>query len=172
MVEKMYDVGKIVNTHGVRGEVRVIRITDFEERFTVGETLYLVMNKDEPRPLKIVGHRKHKQFDLVLFEGFNNINEVEHFKGGMLKVHEEDLTELSEGEYYHHEIVGCAVYTESNEKLGTIKEILSPGANDVWVVERLKGKDILIPFIKDVVKEVNVTEKKVSIVLMEGLLDE
>jgi len=168
----MYDVGKIVNTHGVRGEVRIIRITDFEERFMVGETLYLVMNDEQPRPLKIAGHRKHKQFDLVLFEDFNNINDVELFKGGMLKVHEEDLTELSEGEYYHHEIVGCAVYTEKDEKLGTIKEILSPGANDVWVVEQLKGKDILIPFIKDVVKEVNVKDKKVSVELMEGLLDE
>src|SRR5690625_3926620 len=145
MVAKMYDVGKIVNTHGVRGEVRVIRITDFDERFTVGETLYLVMNEEQPRPLKIVGHRKHKQFDLVLFEDYTNINEVEPFKGGMLKVHEADLTELSENEYYHHEIVGCAVYTEKNEKLGTIKEILSPGANDVWVVEQLKGKDILLP---------------------------
>lgn len=171
MSDKMYDVGKIVNTHGIHGELRVIRITDFEERFRPGESLYLVKNNQAPLPLTIAGHRTHKQFDLVHFEGFDNINEVEHFKGGHLKVKEEALLELTDGEYYHHEIIGCAVFTTDHEFLGTISDILSPGANDVWVINQETGKEILIPYITDVVKKVNVLEKKVMIKLLEGLLD-
>ena len=171
MTEKMFDVGKIVNTHGVRGEVRVFRITDFEERFNIGETLYLVRDHQPVRKLIIDGYRKHKQFDLLHFEGLDNINDVEHFKGAYLKIKEDQLTELAEGEYYHYEIIGCEMYTTAGEKLGVIGDILSPGANDVWVVKREKGKDVLIPFIKDVVKEIDVSEKKVVIELMEGLLD-
>lgn len=171
MTEEMFDVGKIVNTHGVRGEVRVIRITDFEERFNIGEALYLVKDHTPIRQLVIDGHRKHKQFDLLHFEGFDNINDVETFKGAHLKIKVDQLTELNEGEYYHYEIIGCAVYTADGEQIGMIADILSPGANDVWVVKRPKGKDVLIPFIKDVVKEIDVSEKKVFIELMEGLLD-
>lgn len=171
MSEEMFDVGKIVNTHGVRGEVRVFRITDFEERFNIGETLYLVRDHQPVRELIIDGHRKHKQFDLLHFEGLDHINDVEHFKGAHLKIKEDQLTELAEGEYYHYEIIDCVMYTTTGEKLGIIIDILSPGANDVWVVKREKGKDVLIPFIKDVVKEINISEKKVVIELMEGLLD-
>ena len=159
MTNEMYDVGKIVNTHGVRGEVRVIRITDFDDRFEVGNTLYLIKENEQHRKLIIADHRTHKQFDLLLFEGLDNINDVEHFKGAHLKIKEEQLTDLNEGEYYHHEIIGCDMFTVSGEKIGTIKEVLSPGANDVWIVKQAKGKDILIPYIKDVVKEVDITRK-------------
>lgn len=171
MTEEMFDVGKIVNTHGVRGEVRVIRITDFEERFAIGETLYLIKDNDKPQPLIIDGHRKHKQFDLLHFEGLDNINDVQHFKEAHLKIKKEQLTALAEGEYYHYEIIDCVMYTMSGEEVGTITDVLSPGANDVWVVKSIKGTEILIPFIQSVVKEISIEEKKVMIEPMEGLLD-
>lgn len=171
MSDKMYDVGKIVNTHGIRGEVKVLRITDFEERFAVGEKLYLVRDNQATLELEVTGHRVHKQFDLLCFKGFDNINDVEIFKNSHLKIKEDQLTELETGEYYFHEIIDCEVYTVTGDKLGVIKEVLTPGANDVWVIEQLKGKDILIPFIKDVVKEINIKEKKVIIDPLEGLLD-
>lgn len=171
MKAKMFEVGKIVNTHGVKGEVRVIRITDFEERFTPGETVYLVKKKEEPVPLKIVNHRKHKNFDLLEFEGLNNINDVINFKNSILKIKEEQLTDLPEGDYYYHEILDCAVYTTDNENIGIIVDILAPGANDVWVVKQESGKEVLIPFIKDVVKNIDILNKKVVIEVMEGLLD-
>lgn len=167
----MYDIGKVVNTHGVKGEVRVIRITDFEERFNPGSTVYLIKKNEQPVPLKIVSHRTHKDFDLLMFEGLNDINEVLHFKEALLKIKEEQLTELPKGEYYHHEIVDCDMYTVEGEKLGTITEVLVPGANDVFVVKQSTGKELLIPFIKDVVKEINIEDKKVVIKVMEGLLD-
>lgn len=169
---KWFNVGKIVNTHGVKGEVRVISRTDFpEERYKVGNTLYIWQEKGtEPLAVKVTSHRQHKSFDLLTFEGYSNVNEVEQLKGSLLKVPEEQLGELAEGEYYYHEIIGCTVVTEDGETIGTIKEILSPGANDVWVIKQPKGQDILIPYIEDVVLQVNIDEKLVTIQVMEGLL--
>lgn len=171
METNMYDVGKIVNTHGVQGEVRVIRITDFEERFNPGSIVYVVKENDKPLPLTIISHRTHKDFDLLKFEDLDDINQVIHFKEALLKIKEEQLTELPEGEYYHHEIVDCEMYTVEGQKLGTITEVLVPGANDVFVVKQSTGKELLIPFIKDVVKKISIEEKKVIIKVMEGLLD-
>jgi 16S rRNA processing protein RimM len=171
MTEKMFNTGKIVNTHGVRGEVKVLRISDFEERFAEGETLYAVSGGKKPFPLIIDGHRIHKGFDLLHFQGYDNINDVEQFKNAYLKITEAQLTNLAENEYYYHEIIDCDVYTGSGDYIGIIREILSPGANDVWVVEREKAKDVLIPYIKQVVTSIDIAAKKVIIAPMEGLLD-
>ncbi len=173
MNEHYFNVGKIVNTHGVRGEVRVIATTDFEERFEPGSKLYFFENeKADPKELIVMSHRKHKQFDLLMFEGLDSINDVEWMKNGYLKVSEKDQHALEENEYYFHEIIGCDVYLTDGEFIGTIKEILSPGANDVWVVQRNGKEDALIPYIEPVVKEVDVEQKKVIIENMEGLLTE
>lgn len=170
MGTKMFNVGKIINTHGIKGEVKVLRISDFE-RFQKGEKVYLEKNKGEYIPLIIDGHRIHKGYDLLHFDGLNNINDVESFKGFHLKIAEEQLTELEENEYYYHEIIGCEVHTTDEKYIGKIKEILSPGANDVWVVKQENGKDVLIPYIEQVVKSVNIEQKLVIIEVMEGLLD-
>ena len=170
MTEKMFNIGKIVNTHGIRGEVKVKRISDFEERFAVGETVYL-KGEETLFQLSIATHRVHKGFDLIGFEEFDNINDVEKYKGSYLQIKEEQLTELTDHEFYYHEIIGCEVFTSSGEKLGEIKEILAPGANDVWVVDRPGKKDALIPYIEEVVKAVDISDKKVIIEPMEGLLD-
>src|SRR5690625_1732438 len=171
MSEQMLDVGKIINTHGVRGEVRVMRLTDFEERFNIGETLYLIKNEGQILKLTIAAHRIHKQYDLLLFEGYNNINDVEDFKGAYLRIKKEQLTDLPDGEYYYHEIIGCVMYTIDHEEIGVVKDILPTGANDVWIVDQQNGKEQLIPYIKDVVKKINVPQKKVYIEVIEGLLD-
>jgi 16S rRNA processing protein RimM len=171
MNEKMYTVGKIINTHGIRGDLKVLRVSDFEDRFEIGKVLYLVTDNQVVRELEIDGHRIHKGFDLLHFNGLNNINEVEHFKGSTLKITESQLTELEENEYYYHEIIGCEVLTIEGNSIGQVKEILAPGANDVWVIKQPKGKDILIPYIKEVVKNIDIAEKKIVIEPMEGLLD-
>ena len=171
-MEKWFNVGKIVNTHGIKGEVRVISRTDFaEERYKTGNILYLFQEgKDRPVELKITSHRKHKNFDMLTFEGYYNVNQVEPFKEGLLKVPESYLSPLEEDEYYFHEIIGCKVVTSGGDELGTVKEILTPGANDVWVVKGQRGKEVLIPYIKDVVKGINVSDKVITIEPMEGLL--
>lgn len=173
MAEKWFNVGKIVNTHGIRGEVRVISQTDFaEERYEPGNTLY-IFKEGSNEPIKVVvdSHRVHKNFDLLTFEGKHSIQEVEQFKGSLLKIDEDQLSELNEGEYYFHEIIGCQMYTDQGEEIGTIREILATGANDVWIVKRKVGKDLLVPYIEDIVKEIDIEEKKVIITPMEGLLD-
>lgn len=171
MSDQMYNIGKIINTHGIRGEIKVHRISDFDERFEVGETVFVAMENKAPFEVEIVGHRIHKGFDLIFFKGFETINDVEHLKDAYLKITEEQLTELEENEYYYHEIINCDVFLNTGEHVGVIKEILSPGANDVWVIKQVKGKDILIPYIDDVVKEVDIDAQKVIIEPIEGLLD-
>lgn len=171
-MEKWFNVGKIVNTHGIKGEVRVISRTDFpEQRYKTGNKLFLFLpQSDIPIELTVKNHRTHKNFDLLIFDGYENINLVEKFRDGLLKVPESQLAQLEEEEFYYHEIIGCLVATTSGEELGKITEILSPGANDVWVIKGRGGKEILIPYIHDVVKKVDVKEKVVLIEPMEGLL--
>lgn len=135
------NVGKIVNTQGLKGEVRVISQTDFPElRYKKGTILTLFQEKKEPVELTIKSHRKHKNFDIVTFEGHFSINDVEKYRDGILKVSKEKLTDLPENEFYYHQIIGLSVIDENDQELGKIKEILSPGANDVWVVQRPKKK--------------------------------
>ncbi|WP_243289897.1 ribosome maturation factor RimM [Bacillus sp. FJAT-47783] len=173
MSEKWFNVGKIVNTHGIRGEVRVISKTDFpEERYQPGNLLFVFKEGQDPVEVVVKTRRPHKNFDLLTFEGYESINEVEPFKGSLLKIPESQLGVLDEGEFYFHEIIGCHVFAEDGVEIGTVKEILTPGANDVWVVKRKGKKDALIPFIDEVVKQIDVSNKKITISLMEGLLDE
>lgn len=173
MTKRWFNVGKIVNTHGIKGEVRVISKTDFaEERYKPGNTLYLFMDgRNEPVEVTVNTHRLHKQFHLLQFKERQNLNEVEELKNAIIKVPEEELGELNEGEFYFHEIIG-EVFTEEGELIGKVKEILTPGANDVWVIGRKGKKDALIPYIESVVKHIDVREKKIEIELMEGLIDE
>ncbi|MEY9969921.1 16S rRNA processing protein RimM [Lysinibacillus sp. RC46] len=168
-----FNVGRIVNTHGIRGEVRVLSTTDFEEeRFAVGIKL-AAFKKDDKKPtwVTIESMRRHKNFILLTFEGMNNINLVEPFKEGMLKITKDQMTDdlLKENEYFFHEIIGCTIVSEEGETIGAVTDILQTGANDVWVVKGTK-KEHYIPYIEDIVKEIDVNEKKIVIHVMEGLL--
>lgn len=171
MEKDLFNVGKVINTHGIKGEVKIQRITDFEERFEPGQLLYWVNDKQETKPLVVRSHRVHKGFDLVSFEDHPSINDVEVYKNGQLMVSEEHQEELNEHEFYFHEVIGCSVFLQSGEELGEVKEILTPGANDVWVVKRNGKPDALIPYIEPVVKEVNIEEQTIIIDPIEGLLD-
>lgn len=168
------NVGKIVNTQGIKGEVRVISKTDFsKERYKKGKELFLFQENKKPITLTVRSHRKHKNFDIISFEDHPNINDVEKYRDGILKVDKEDLGKLEANAYYYHQIVGLEVFDENSELLGTIKEILSPGANDVWVIgQNKKGeKDILIPYIESVVTLVDVANGRVEVEIPEGLID-
>ncbi|EOE14291.1 ribosome maturation factor rimM [Enterococcus faecalis EnGen0080] len=167
------NVGKIVNTQGIKGEVRVISKTDFpEERYQKGATLLLFQEKKAPIELVVESHRKHKNFDILSFEGHPNINDVEKYSDGILKVAKDNLAELGEDEFYYHQIIGATVYDETGSELGKIKEILSPGANDVWVVQRPKKKDLLLPYIEGVVTKVDVENQRIDVDIPEGLIDD
>ncbi|WEE37297.1 ribosome maturation factor RimM [Lactiplantibacillus paraplantarum] len=171
-----YRVGTLVNTHGIRGEVKVVVVTDFpEERFKVGQQLILFKSPDATTggvTVTITKSREQKGLYFLTFKGFDNINDVERYKGWTIKVPAEALHDLPAGEYYYHQIVGLQVVTTADEPLGTIKEILSPGANDVWVVQREHGQsDVLLPKIPQVIKNVDLATGVVTVELMEGLID-
>ncbi|WP_172252771.1 ribosome maturation factor RimM [Saccharibacillus deserti] len=166
-------VGKIANTHGIRGELRIFPFTDFPEiRFAQGKQLLLISPEDGAMlKVKIVGSREQKNVYVVKLDGYDNINQVEKYKGWDVKVPKDEAVEAEENAYYFHEIMGCKVLNETGEELGLITDILTPGANDVWVVKTKGGKELLIPFIEDIVKDVNIAEKTIRIEVMEGLLD-
>lgn len=168
-----FNVGKIVNTQGLQGEMRVLSVTDFaEERFKKGSRLALFDDKDNfVQEVEIASHRKQKNFDIIKFKDMYHINAIEKFKGFSLKVAEADLSDLDEGEFYYHEIIGLPVY-EGEDLIGEIKEILQPGANDVWVVKRQGKKDLLLPYIPPVILKVDVTGRRVEVDILEGLDDE
>lgn len=168
-----FNVGKIVNTQGLQGEMRVLSVTDFaEERFKKGNTLSLFDKKDQfVMDVEISSYRKVKNFDIIKFKGMYHINDIEKFRDFTLKVREEDLTDLGDGEFYYHEIIGLEVY-ENDILLGTIKEILQPGANDVWVVKRKGKRDLLLPYIPPVVLGIDIEQGRVDVEIPEGLDDE
>lgn len=170
---KYYNVGKIVNTQGLQGELRLLSVSDFaEERYQKGSRLALFDDKDQfVQEVEIASHRQQKNFDIVKFKGMYHINDVEKFKGFSVKVAEENLTELEDDEFYYHEIIGLDVY-EGDQLIGKISDILQPGANDVWVVKRKGKKDLLLPYIPPVVLNVDLQAKRVDVEIMEGLDDE
>lgn len=164
------NVGKIVNTHGIKGEVRVQSMTDKpEERYLKGTKLVVKQAANEYIPVTVKSHRVHKSFDLLTFEEYNSINDVEIFKGHLLQISEEDLPQLDGNEYYNSELIGLKVIDEENTNIGKVKEILSLPANDVWVVGRQNKNDLLLPAIASVILEVNLTENFVKVHVLEGL---
>jgi 16S rRNA processing protein RimM len=173
MNEQLIRVGSLVNTQGIRGEVRVISHTDFpEKRFAKGAKLILE-HPNNPRPVELVveSSRQHKNFYLLKFEGHSTINDVQKYKGGELKIPSSELDVLTEGSNYIFDLIGCTVATEDGQTLGELVDVLQPGANDVYVVRPPKGKDILLPAIPDCVKEVDVEHKLIRVHLMEGLIE-
>ncbi len=134
--------------------------------------LTLFQDGKAPIELTVKSHRKHKNFDLLSFEGHPSINDVEKYRDGILKVSKDDSVDLAENEFYYHEIIGLRVVEEDGTELGKVKEILSPGANDVWVVQRPKKADILLPYIASVVKEVDLEAGVIRVEIPEGLIDD
>ena len=174
MFSEYLKVGQIVNTFGINGDVKVYSHTDFpEKRFCPGSKLFLGKEEaNEKLLIELESAKPYKQLFLVKFKGLQNINDVEKYKGYFLWIKKEQQEELPEGEFYYHEIIGCNVLTIDGLELGVVKEILTPGANDVWVVKQnQKGKDLLIPYIDQVVKNIDIAEKRIVIEIMEGLLD-
>lgn len=167
-------VGQIVNTQGIKGEVRVISQTDFpDQRFKKGNLLY-VKDKGTTVSLTIKSHRVHKQFHLLSFLDHLSINDVEKYKGSFLSValDQLDSDELKEDEFYYSDIIGLTVLDEKGNEQGKVKEILALPANDVWVVEDQHQNEWMLPYIEEVIKKVDLTSRVVHIEMMEGLKDE
>ena len=172
---EFFRVARIVNTFGIRGQMKILIDTDFiEDRFKIGNQLYILHDDQMVRKVIVESLQQHKGAYLIQFKDLYDINQVEQFKGMFLAISAEDQHELEEDAYYYHQIIGLKVLTLYGKNLGTIKEILTLGSNDVWVVKPSEHnhKDILLPFIDDVVKKVDLEKDQVWVELMEGLIDE
>jgi len=162
-------VGRIVGVHGIRGELKVEPLTDFPERFAPGSKFILVSPTGVVRPARALSSRIHKGKVLLQIDGVDDRSAAESLRGGLLKVEEEDLAPLPEGQYYHFQLVGLEVFTESGERLGEVKEVLPTGGNLVLIVH--DGlREVLLPFIDDVVREVDRESGCITVHLLDGLL--
>lgn len=163
-------IGEIVNTHGIKGEVRVKNFSDFpEERYKVGNIIYLDKKNYPLKELTITRYRLHKNFTLLTFEGYTNINDVEQYVGSKLQAPVSDQIDLEEKEYFMSDIIGLSVFDEAKHYIGEISEIMETAANDVWVVKRNNKKDLLLPFIESVILDIDVENNEVIIHILEGL---
>ena len=167
--DRLVAVGRITGAHGIRGEVKVEILTDFPERFSPGSSLLLVPPAGEPRKVAVLSSRQHKGRMLVALEGVADRNDAEGLRGSWLKIGEDELTPLPSGRYYQFELLGLAVVTEEGEALGEVEEIMPTGGNLVLAVRR-GGREVLLPFIDDVVLEVDLEARRMTVRLLEGLV--
>lgn len=158
-------VARVVAPHGVQGEVRCQIITDFPERFSRTTTLYV---GDPPRPYEVESARFHRGMVIIKLKGVASRSEAESLVGQCLLVPEAEAVKLGPGQYYIHQIVGLRVITKEGRPLGRITEVLATGGNEVYVV-RQDRKELLIPAIKEVVKEVDLKSGTMTVELLPGL---
>lgn len=170
-MENYLRVGVISSTHGIAGEVKVFPTTDDNQRFKKLKQVFLDIGK-EYIELEIERVRFFKQMVIVKFKGYDNINDIEKYKGKDLLVTRENAVPLAENEYFIYDIIDAEVETEEGKGLGVLKEVLTTGANDVYVVKLADGKELLLPVIDDCVKQIDTENKKVVVHLMPGLLEE
>lgn len=167
-MEDMLQVGVITQTHGIRGEVKVFPTTDDAARFKKLKKVTLDNGK-ERRELEIASVKFFKNLVILKFKGIDNINDVEKYKKAPLYVTREDAVPLGENEYFIADLIGLKVISDEGEALGILDDVLQTGANDVYVVKRDNGEEILVPAIKDCVKNVDIEGKEITLHLLPGL---
>lgn len=159
-------IGKIVNTHGIRGELKVVTNTDFvEERYKIGNEVMIQFGK-ECLTFEIDSVRPHKGCLLVTFKGLHNINDVEKYKGLDLLV---EVEGSDDDDYYYFELEGCEVYCK-DEFVGTVSEILETDAHEILRISRDGMADALIPYVERFILGVDVDKKRIDIDVIEGML--
>lgn len=170
-MEELLQVGVVTQTHGIRGEVKVFPTTDDAGRFRDLKKVFLDTGR-EKLPLEIQGVKFFKQFVIVKFKGLDTINEVERFRRCPLLVPREDAVPLEEDEYYIADMIGMQVETEDGEAFGILKDVMETGANDVYVIDSISHGEVLVPAIKECIRKVDVAEGKMTVHLMDGLVQE
>ena len=163
-------IGKIVNTFGIRGELKVVPDTDFiEERFAPGQTLTICMPQGD-QIVTIASVKEHKGLLLVLLEGVTKINQVECYKGCELAIDQEALPPLEEGEYYFFQLKGLRAVDPQGHELGTVVRMEASAAQNLIRLKKPDGKEALIPYIDVFVKQVDLQAQTITLDLIEGLL--
>ena len=160
------EIGQIVNTHGLKGDIKVYPWCDDPEIFH--ELAFVIIDDKE---YDIEKSRLQKNMVLLKLSGIDDIDTAERYRNKVLSVPREELGELPEGAYYICDLLGCSVVTVDGVDLGKIDDVIKTGSNDVYSVRNEIGKQVLIPVIDQVVKNVNLEEKVITVELLKGLID-
>ena len=168
-MEDLLKVGVITTTHGVRGEVKVFPTTDDAERFLELEYVLLDTGR-ELRRLKKKNVRFFKNLVILKFDGIDNINDIEKYKGKDLWIPREEAQELGEDEYYIADLQGLNVVLEDGTEFGTLRDVMETGANDVYIIDSNEHGEVLLPAIKECILDVDLEKNTMTVHLMKGLL--
>jgi 16S rRNA processing protein RimM len=160
-------IGRIVRSHGVRGEVRVAVYTDMPERFTWLKSVYV--GEENPQAVTVEKVRFHKDQVILKLAGYESRDVAESLRGLLLQVPEDEAIPLEEGEYFLYQLVGLAVYSDEGEHLGELVELLETKANSVFVVKGSRG-EVLLPDTTEVVREIDFENGRMTVHLLPGLL--
>lgn len=169
-MESYLRVGVIASTHGLKGEVKVFPTTDDPERFRDLKQVFLDTGNDY-KSLNVAGVKFFKNQVILKFREFNDINEIEEYKGKDLLVTRDQAVPLKENENFITDLIDMEVYTDEDKRLGVLTDVLQTGANDVYVVETDEGKEVLLPAIPSCILEVNVETARMTVHILEGLLE-
>ncbi len=169
-METKLQVGVISSTHGVRGEVKVFPTTDDVKRFKRLKEVILDTGKEE-LTLEIEGVKFFKQFVILKFKDYDNINDIEKYKGKSLYVTRANAVRLRRDEYFIADLQGLTVVDEEDQVFGTLRDVMETGANDVYIIDMADGREVLIPAIKECILNVDMEARKMQIHIMDGLLD-
>ena len=188
-MEDFFQIGIITSTHGLRGEVKVFPTTDDPRRFDDCDEVFVVRKhplqperhpregrlsepaRPEKRLLHVERVKYFKNIVIVKFKELNDINEVEQFRQCDIMVSREHAVPLEEGEYFFCDVIGAAVSEEDGTPIGTVKDVLETGANNVFVIEMEDGQEVLFPSIPDCIKKIDVENEQITARIMPGLLD-
>ena len=166
---KYLEIGQIVNTFGIKGMVKVKPFTDDIKRFEKLETIY-IQNKNGKKEYEIEEVKYHKNMVLIKFKDINNINDAEELRQSYLLIDRDKEEPLEDGVYYIVDLIGLEVYTDEGKLLGKVDDIFNTGSNDVYVVKNELGKQILLPGIPEVLKKVDLENKRITVHLIPGLI--
>ena len=164
---KYLRIGKIVNTQGLKGELRIIPLTDDINRFN--NLKYVLIDDEKLIRADIEYAKQHKNFVLLKFKGIDDINDAEKYKNYYILVERENAIKLPEGSYFIGDIIGLDVYETNDNYLGKLTDIITTGSNDVYVVKN-GDSEVLIPALKTVVKKMGIDDGKMVVELPEGLI--
>ena len=169
-MEDLLQVGAITQPHGIHGEVKVFPTTSDVKRFKKLKEVILDTGKEQIT-LEIESVKFFKQFVILKFKGFDNINDIQKYKGKPLLVTRENAVKLGQDEYFIADLIDMAVYDEKDQYLGILTNVIETGANDVYVIGLEDGRELLLPAIRECVLDVNLEEGCMKIHVLEGLLD-
>jgi len=170
-MEEFLQVGIITSPHGVRGEVKVYPTTDDIKRFKRLKEVILDTGKERLN-LEIEGVKFIRQLAVIKFRGYDNRDDVEHLRQKPLLIPRSSAVKLRRGEYFIADLIGLKVLDEDGGEIGVLKDVMTTGANDVYVINLNDGRELLLPAIKQCVLAVDVEAGFIRIHILEGLLDE